>query len=99
MPLVAASAPALAAQTGHRSLCARPDDTVGPQITEVTFGQPSIDLNSGSRIQTITVTASDTSGNGAPSGVAGIFAGVRGNRFGANPKLHLTSGTAASGVW
>lgn len=98
-PLVAASAPAVAGPVGTGSLCAPPADTVGPEVTQVTFGQPTIDLNTGSRIQTIAVTASDTSGDGLPSGVARIFVGVRGNRFGANPRLTLTSGTPASGEW
>lgn len=99
VPLVAVTATAAVAAPGiHGSLCNPPADTVGPVVTQVTFGQPTIDLD-GSRAQTVTVTAADTSGNGAPSGVARVSLFVRGNRYGATPKLALTSGTPASGQW
>ena len=88
-----------AANRAARSLCAPPADTVGPVITKVTFGRPSIDLNTGSRVQTVTATASDTSGNGAASGVSQIVMEIRGNRFGALVKPKLASGTPASGRW
>lgn len=83
----------------RRSLCAPPADTVGPSVTEVSFGKTSIDLNSGSRVQTVTVTASDTSGNGDPSGVGAVRIEVGGRRFRASANLTLTSGTASSGQW
>ncbi|HEY2299568.1 MAG TPA: hypothetical protein VGH43_17680 [Jatrophihabitans sp.] len=82
-----------------RSLCAPPADTVGPVISEVTFGKTSIDLNSGSRTQTIRATGSDSSGNGAASGVSRVWLVIRGNRFGSEVRLQLSSGTPASGVW
>jgi hypothetical protein len=87
------------ASAAGRSLCAPPADTVGPTITKVTFGKASIDLDSGSRVQTITASATDTSGNGAPSGVERTVLLIRGNRYFAFVKLALTSGTAASGDW
>jgi hypothetical protein len=91
--------PVPAAATGRHSLCAPPPDTVGPVISQVTFRRASIDLNSGSRIQTITATAADSSGRGNPSGVAHVWVGIRGNRFYTGVKLERTSGTAASGDW
>ena len=87
-----------AARAAH-SLCAPPADTVGPVADSVTFGRSSIDLNSGSRVQTVTVTASDSSGNGDPSGVSRVLLLVRGNRYYTSPKLTLTSGTPSSGRW
>ena len=71
-----------AAARAARSLCAPPADTVGPVITKVTFGRSSIDLNKGSRVQSVTATASDTSGSGAPSGVSrGLPVSIRVNCF------------------
>jgi hypothetical protein len=102
VPLAAQTAVSVAADSpsaASPSLCAPPADTVGPVITEVTFGQPSINLEASSRLQTMTATASDASGNGAPSGVARVSAAVRGRHFFAVVKLHLASGTAASGAW
>jgi hypothetical protein len=99
VPLLAVSVTAAAAPGVTGSLCNPPADTVGPVVTQVTFGQPTIDLNTGSRAQTVTVTASDTSGSGDPSGVAAVSLFIRGNGFGASPKLTLTSGTPASGDW
>jgi hypothetical protein len=99
-PTAAAAVPAPPPPPPHaRSLCAPPPDTVGPVITMVTFGRSSIDLNSGSRVQRITATASDSSGNGDPSGVTEVFVEVSGNRFSSVAKLHLTSGTPGSGHW
>jgi hypothetical protein len=97
LPLMAATTASAAAAAP--SLCAPPSDTVGPVITQVTFGQPSIDLNSGSRTQTVAATATDSSGKGAASGVARVLIEIRGNRFGKGLRLKLTSGTAASGTW
>lgn len=94
----AATAASPGASTAH-SLCAPPADTVGPVVTQVTFGRPTIDLDSGSRVQSVTVTASDSSGNGDPSGVVRVELDVRGNRFASSPKLVLTSGTPVSGEW
>ncbi len=88
-----------AANRAARSLCAPPADTVGPIVTKVAFGRPSIDLNTGSRVQTLTAAASDTSGNGAPSGVAHLVLEIRGNRYFALVKPKLASGTPASGRW
>jgi hypothetical protein len=100
VPLAVPAATAAAATSGGgHSLCAPPDDTVAPVISEVAFGEPTIDLNSGSRAQTITVTASDTSGTGDPSGVDRLVLLIRGNDFFSQPKLELTSGTPASGEW
>lgn len=87
------------ASGGARSLCAPPADTVGPVITKVTFGRPSISLQARSRVQTVRATASDTSGNGDPSGVTRVIAEIHGPRFFTGVKLHLVSGTAASGTW
>lgn len=108
-PLVPAATASAAASPGApsapssgrtpRSLCAPPADTVGPTASKVSFGRASIDLDSGSRVQTVTVDVADTSGDGAPSGVAGVGIFIRGNGFGASPKLKLASGTAASGEW
>ncbi len=88
-----------AAARAARSLCAPPADTVGPVVTKVTFGRSSIDLNKGSRVQTVTATASDTSGSGAPSGVSEVYLFIRGNRFFEPVKLKLASGTPTSGHW
>jgi hypothetical protein len=81
------------------SLCAPPADTVPPQVTGLTVSTQTVDLNSGSRTVTITADASDTSGNGAASGVKSIFVFLRGAREFNNAKLTLASGTAASGTW
>lgn len=88
------------ARAGYaRSLCAPPRDTVAPAITSVSFGRSSIDLNTGSRVQTVRATASDTSGRGPASGVRQVFVAVRGNRFYYSARLRLVSGTPASGQW
>lgn len=87
------------ASYARHSLCAPPADTVGPTVSQVTFSRPSIDLDSGSRTQTITAAAGDTSGNGDPSGVSGLEIEIRGNRFYHDVKLTRTSGTPASGDW
>lgn len=83
----------------RHSLCAPPADTVAPQVSQVTFGRSSIDLNSGSRVQTVTATASDASGNGAASGVSRLQLQIRGNRFYQGVNLTRASGTPASGTW
>ncbi|MBE7189728.1 hypothetical protein [Jatrophihabitans endophyticus] len=97
MPLTAVAQPASA--RGPRSLCAPPADTVGPSATSVTFGRPTIDLDTGSRAQHVTVAAQDTSGSGPASGVARVRIEIAGNHFYAAPHLTLTSGTATSGRW
>jgi hypothetical protein len=89
-----AAAPASAA-----SLCAPPADTVAPQITSLTLSTPSVDLNSGSRVVTITAGAIDTSGNGTASGVKAIQVELRGPRRFGESNLTLASGTAIDGVW
>jgi hypothetical protein len=96
VPFLAVSGTAAAAPGVSGSLCSPPADTIAPVVSQVTFGHPTVDLNTGSRVQTVTVTASDTSGSGDPSGVARVF--VRGSNFG-TPKLKLASGTPASGDW
>jgi hypothetical protein len=105
VPLAAAS-PALAGPvpipppgTNARNLCAPPADTVGPVADSVTFSRSTIDLDSGSRVQTVTVEASDTSGDGAPSGVARVRIEVQGKHSYSGAALKLTSGTSASGSW
>ena len=50
-------------------------------------------------MQTVTATASDTSGSGAPSGVSEVYLFIRGNRFFEPVKLKLASGTPTSGHW
>lgn len=81
------------------SLCAPPADTVPPQITSLTFSRQSVDLEHGSRTVTVTADATDTSGNGAPSGVRSIDVDVSGSPNYVQTRLTLASGTAADGVW
>jgi hypothetical protein len=102
VPLVTAPAVASAATTAasvRHSLCAPPADTIAPTISQVTFGRSSIDLNSGSRVQTVQATAADTSGSGTASGVAHLTVQLRGTDYFSDIKLRLTSGTAVSGDW
>jgi hypothetical protein len=96
-PGVAASAPAVSRASSK--LCAPPADTVAPAVTRVTFGRKSIDLDSGSRVQTIRATASDTSGHGAASGVARVNVVIESGGYARSLDLRLTSGTATSGHW
>lgn len=92
--------PAAAGTAGvARSLCAPPADTIGPVIAKVTFGRPSINLHKRSWVQTIRVKASDTSGKGAPSGVAQVGAEIRGPQYFERVGLTLRSGTGTSGTW
>jgi hypothetical protein len=93
MPLVPAT-PANAA-----SLCAPPADTVPPQISSVTFSRQSVDLTTGPRTVTVTADATDSSGNGAASGVKRISVFLTGPRADADARLSLSSGSAADGVW
>jgi hypothetical protein len=96
----ATAAPAAAsAATPVRSLCAPPSDTVGPVVSKVTFGRKSVNLNSGSLVQTVTATASDTSGKGPASGVAALTLAITGPNSYTGLRLKLTSGTPASGRW
>lgn len=88
-----------AASGGGRSLCAPPADTVGPIVSQVKFGRPSIDLDTGSRTQTVTATAADSSASGNPSGVAGVWTEIRGNGFAVDVRLKRVSGTPALGDW
>ena len=97
VPLVMPAASAAAAPV--RSLCAPPADTVGPAVTQAKFGRSSLNLNSGSRTQTIRVAASDKSGDGHPSGVSGIWVEIQGSRFQTAVRLKLASGSRASGTW
>jgi len=97
VPVVLAGAGPAAATAP--SLCAPPADTVGPAVTLATFGRPTLDLDADSRVQTVTLTASDTSGSGAPSGVAQVRVGIRGNAFSTEFALTLTSGAPAAGQW
>jgi hypothetical protein len=94
-----AASPVSGAAVQGRSLCAPPADTVGPVATRVTFGKQSVDLDSGSRTQRVTVTASDSSGSGVASGVTHVSVAIKGNRFFSSVKLELTSGTPVSGKW
>jgi hypothetical protein len=98
VPLLAAPTAASAA-TIRPNLCAPPADTIAPTVSQVTFSSSSIDLNSGSRVQRITATASDTSGSGSPSGVAQVAVQIQGKDFATNLRLKLASGTATSGDW
>ena len=80
-------------------LCSPPADTVPPQVSLVTINRQSVDLDTGSRRVVVTADATDTSGNGAGSGVTDIEVFVSGPRHGASPTMSLVSGTPTDGVW
>lgn len=82
------------------SLCAPPTDTVAPQLADVMVSPTTIDLNSGPRTITVTATATDTSGNGAPSGVRNVYVFLEGRRVGAaRIRLNRTGGDPANGTY
>ncbi|HTW19193.1 MAG TPA: hypothetical protein VME70_03150 [Mycobacteriales bacterium] len=89
-----AATPAAAA-----SLCAPPSDTVPPQVQSVQFGVSTVDLSTGPYTVPVTVDATDTSQNGAASGVAGVGLLLSGPGGGVGTSLKLTGGTADDGVW
>ena len=89
-------------RTGRADLAAcarRPPTRSDPPRPRVTFGRASIDLDSGSRTQSVSVTTQDTSGNGAASGVAHVRIEIAGDHFFTAPRLTLASGTSTSGTW
>lgn len=89
--------PMTAAQAG--GLCSPLADTVPPQVSQVAFNRQTVDLDSGSRRVTVTADATDTSGNGAGSGITQLDVYVSGPHAGVNPKMSLASGTSTDGVW
>lgn len=99
LPVALSSAAAASGVPRAHSLCAPPDDTVGPVATKIRFSKSTIDLDKGPRAERVVVKASDTSGRGAASGVARIFLEIHGNRFYKGIRLHRTSGTRTSGTW
>jgi hypothetical protein len=95
-PLVSAG-PVTAAATG---LCARPTDTVAPQIASVTFDRHAVDLTSGPRTLGVTARAVDTTGAGPASGISSIEMRLHNAAGGlSNAALSLQSGTTTDGVW
>jgi hypothetical protein len=94
---LATSGPATAAIPAPASLCAPPADTVPPQVTALSFSKSTVSLNSASRTVTITAHATDTSGNGAASGVKHVL--VYGFTGSSAIALKRTSGTAVDGTW
>jgi hypothetical protein len=92
--------PLLPMTGAHASgLCSPLPDTVPPQVSQVTFNRQKVDLDSGSRRVTVTADATDTSGNGAGSGITQLDVFVSGPHAGADPKMSLVSGTPTDGVW
>lgn len=98
-PVVATATPAGAATAP----CALPADTVAPQLHDLTLTPSHIDVSHSSQSIGVSAEATDTSGTGVPSGVAGILVIVTGpdgsQRYGTIGQLHRVSGDATDGMW
>jgi hypothetical protein len=95
--------PALAPVGAAAASCGLPSDTVPPQLSTLHLSPTSVDVAKHAGSIAVTVTATDTAGTGAPSGVDDVIAAIAGpdssQRYGSVGELRLTSGTPDSGTW